>query len=77
VAATSSELAGKIEEKGATIYGEGKIVGATGLLLGLAKKRGIEGMCLLGATSGVEVDRDTAFFVFNFLMKVLEIQSTT
>lgn len=71
VAATSSKLAGKIMEKGAVIYGGGRIVGATGLLLGFAKNRGLEGICLLGATTGVRADREAAFSVFNFLMKVL------
>jgi len=71
VAATSSKLAVEIMEKGAVIYGEGKIMGATGLLLGLAKSRGWEGACLLGATTGLKADREAAFSVFKFLMKML------
>jgi len=49
----------------------GKIMGATGLLLGLAKSRGWEGTCLLGATTGLKADREAAFSVFKFLMKML------
>jgi uncharacterized protein (TIGR00162 family) len=71
VAATSSKLAAEIIEKGAAIYGAGKIMGATGLLLGLAKSRGWEGTCLLGATTGLKADREAAFSVFKFLMKML------
>lgn len=71
VAATSSRLAAEIMKKGALIYGEGRIMGATGLLLGLAKSRGWEGVCLLGATTGLQADRGAAFSVFKFLMKML------
>jgi len=70
VAATSSKLAVEIMEKGAAIYGGGRIMGATGLLLGLAKSRGWEGACLLGATTGIKADREAAFSVFKFLMKM-------
>jgi len=71
VAATSSELASEIMEKGAIIYGRGKIMGAAGLLLGLAKNRGLPGICLLGATRGTRPDREAALSVFRFLMKTL------
>jgi uncharacterized protein (TIGR00162 family) len=71
VAATSEKLALENVDKGALIYGKGRIMGATGLLLGLAKKRGWEGICLLGATSGIRADRESALSVFKFLTKTL------
>ena len=71
VAATSQKLAADIVEKGAVIYGMGRIIGATGLLLGLAKNRGLKGVCLLGATTGLKADRGAALSVFKFLMKTL------
>ncbi|MGB9853525.1 MAG: PAC2 family protein [Candidatus Bathyarchaeales archaeon] len=71
VAATSSQLAVDFMEKGAIIYGKGRIVGATGLMLGLAKERGLDGICLLGATTGFKADRGAGFSVFKFLMKAL------
>lgn len=71
VAATSSRLAVEFMEKGAVIYGKGKIVGATGLVVGLAKERGLDGICLLGATTGFKADRGAGFSVFKFLMKAL------
>ena len=71
VAATSQKLAANIAEKGATTYGKGRIIGATGLLLGLAKTRGLKALCLLGATTGLQADREAAFSVFQFLMKAL------
>lgn len=71
VAATSSRLALEFMEKGAVIYSKGKIIGGTGLMLALAKERGLEGICLLGATNGFRSDRGAGFSVFKFLMKAL------
>ncbi|MEM2106040.1 MAG: PAC2 family protein [Candidatus Bathyarchaeia archaeon] len=69
VAATSPRLAAEFMDKGAVIYSKGRIVGAAGLTLALAKERNIEGICLLGATTGFRADRGAAFAVFKFLMK--------
>ena len=71
VAATSPRLAAEFMEKGAVIYGKGRIVGATGLTLALAKERGLEGICLLGSTTGFKADRGAGFSIFKFLMKAL------
>ena len=71
IAATSSRLATEFKEKGATIYGKGRIVGGTGLTLALAKERNLDGVCLLGSTTGFKADRGAAFLVFKFLMKAL------
>ena len=71
VAATSPRLALEFMEKGAVIYSKGRIVGATGLTLALAKERDLEGVCLLGATTGFKADRGAGFSVFKFLMKAL------
>jgi uncharacterized protein (TIGR00162 family) len=71
VAATSSRLATEFMEKGAVIYSKGRIVGGTGLTLALAKERGLEGVCLLGTTTGFKADRGAGFLVFKFLMKAL------
>jgi uncharacterized protein (TIGR00162 family) len=71
VAATSSKLAAEFQEKGSVIYSKGRIVGGTGLTLALAKERGLDGVCLLGATTGFKADRGAGFLVFKFLMKAL------
>ena len=71
VAASSPRLAAEFMEKGAVIYSKGRIVGGTGLTLALAKEREIEGVCLLGATTGFKADRGAGFMVFKFLMKAL------
>jgi len=74
VAATSEKLAAENMDKGAILYGRRRIMDATGLLLGLAKERGLEGLCLLGATTGFRADRGAALSVFKFLMKTLGIE---
>ena len=74
VAATSSRLASELTEKGALLYSKGRIMGATGILLGLAKVRGWTGICLLGATSGLRADREAALSVFRFLLKILGLE---
>ena len=49
-------------------------MGATGILLGLAKVRGWTGICLLGATSGLRADKEAALSVFRFLLKILGLE---
>jgi len=71
VAATSPRLATEFMEQGAVIYSKGRIVGGTGLTLALAKERKINGVCLLGTTTGFKADRGAGFLVFKFLMKAL------
>ena len=71
VAATSPRLAAEFMEKGAVIYSKGRIVGGTGLTLALAKERGLEGVSLLGTTTGFKADKGAGFQVFKFLMKSL------
>jgi proteasome assembly chaperone (PAC2) family protein len=71
VAATSPRLATEFMKKGAVIYSKGRIVGGTGLTLAIAKERDLEGICLLGTTTGLKADRGAGFLVFKFLMKAL------
>lgn len=75
VAATSADLAVETMEKGAVLYGAGRIVGAAGLLLGLAKEHGWTGVCLLGATTGLKADKGAAFNVFKFLMRMFGVEA--
>jgi uncharacterized protein (TIGR00162 family) len=75
ICATSRKLAQKYLNKGAQIYSEGRIIGATGLLLGLAKKRGWKGICLLGATTGFGAEREVALSVFKILSDIFEAET--
>lgn len=69
VAASSPRLAVEFMERGAIIYGKGRILGAAGLMLGLAKERGWDGVSLLGATTGLQADRGAGFALFKFIVK--------
>lgn len=76
VAATSTDVGAKAVEKGAIIYGGGRIVGAAGLLLGLAKNRGLAGICLLGTTTGLKADQEAAHSVFKLLLKMFGMENS-
>ena len=51
----------------------GGIVGASGLLLGLGKLRGIQGTCFMGETPGYLVDPKSAKAVLKILMKLTNV----
>jgi proteasome assembly chaperone (PAC2) family protein len=71
VAATSKKLLAEYLEQKATLYKGDRIVGASGILLGLAKMSRVEGICLLGSTSDINRDQETAVMVLKLLRKVL------
>ncbi|MBU3901791.1 MAG: proteasome assembly chaperone family protein [Candidatus Thermoplasmatota archaeon] len=50
------------------------IIGAAGLLLGIGMLRGMDGVCLMGETSGYFVDPKAARAVLEVLTKVLRIK---
>jgi len=72
VASTSRKRFKELTKKGAIPFVRGSIIGVPGLLLGLAKRRKIEGVCILGSTLGMEADKETSFKVYEFLKKELE-----
>jgi hypothetical protein len=57
----------------------GTIVGASGLLLGLGRSRGIKGICLLGETIGFPIipDPKSAESLLKILMKILNMKIDT
>ena len=75
VAVTSKETASWFIEKGARLYRNKRIVGLSGLLLGLAERRGFEGACLLASTPGYKRDRKAAFRAYRFLADFLKKSS--
>jgi uncharacterized protein (TIGR00162 family) len=52
----------------------GGIIGASGLLLGLGKLRGLEGACFMGETPGYLVDPSSAKAVLKIIMKITKIK---
>ncbi len=78
-AATDKELAEKYGKYGIE-FAAGKkvgyIVGAAGLLPGLARERGIKGICILGETTGFPIvtDPKAAEVVLQSLTKILNVE---
>ena len=52
----------------------GGIVGASGLILGLGKLRGMQGTCFMGETPGYLVDPKSAKAVLKILMKITNVE---
>jgi proteasome assembly chaperone (PAC2) family protein len=75
VAGTSSKIASEYVSLGAKIYTGGRIIGLSGLLLGLAKLRGIDGVCLLSPITNLVSDQEAAFNMYKFLRKTLKFTS--
>jgi uncharacterized protein (TIGR00162 family) len=75
-AATDIDLVNKLKKFGVVFKDEpsGGIVGASGLLLGMGKLRGIKGVCLMGETSGYMVDPNSAREVIKVLSQSLDIE---
>jgi len=75
---THKHLVEKYRQYG-IIFGEakGSIIGAAGLLLGMGKIRGMEGLCLMGETHGGFVDPKSAQVVLETLCKMLWIKVDT
>ncbi len=72
---TNPKLLRKASKAGAIASSAGNpIVGTAGLLLGLAKFRNIDALCLLGETHGYMPDPKAAKSVLNVLQKALGIQ---
>jgi len=73
--ATNLSLIEHLKEENVEINESGgPIVGASGLLIGLGKMRGIEGACLLGETSGFMADALSAKVVLEKLIKLVKIE---
>lgn len=76
-AANEPELVEEMKRYGVEFREEepgGSIVGASGLLVGLGKLRGIPAVCLLGLTSGYLVDPKSAQAVLDILCRVLNLE---
>lgn len=72
-AATDEALSAKLREVGCNIMTDGAITGMNGLLLGVAKIKGMSGYTLLGETSGYAIDpkaSQTLLFVLSKLVGV-------
>jgi uncharacterized protein (TIGR00162 family) len=79
--ATSFEALKELKTKGVMPLDEGIISGENGLIIGLAKKRGVEAVCLLGETRGYQtptgqyiLDAKATKAVLNSLALILNLE---
>lgn len=77
-AATDIAMVEELQEYEGLEFSRGEpgsgIVGASGLLLGLGKLKGIDGACLMGETSGYFVDPASAKAVLQVLTNILQVK---
>lgn len=76
-AATSRDLVKEMKKRGVVFRKNepgGGIVGASGLFLGLGMRRGMQGVCLMGETSGYLVDPKSAQSVLEILSDALAVK---
>jgi uncharacterized protein len=73
-ASTSSSLNPMLAENGIKVMKEGGISGMNGVVIGMAKLYGIDGICLLGETSGYMIDPGASQAVLEALSRVLKIE---
>ncbi len=75
-AVTSKKFVKKLEELGVVVKRDavGQLIGVSGLLLALGKLRGIDGVCLMGETSGLYIDHNAALAVLRVLTELIEVE---
>jgi uncharacterized protein (TIGR00162 family) len=71
--ATNPEMVKTFRSFNISTLDNGNITGMNGLILGLGKLRGIEGICLLGETSGYVIDAKASKHLLEILNNVLGI----
>lgn len=69
--ATDTDLIKEFQRRGLLVMDGGSITGMNGLLLGLAKLKGMRGTCLLGETSGYVVDAKASQAVLEVLLDIV------
>jgi uncharacterized protein (TIGR00162 family) len=74
VTATDENLLQELKGKGLAIMDNGSITGMNGLILGIAKIKGIKGVCLLGETSGYVVDAKASQAVLKYLLDYVNLR---
>jgi len=77
-AATSAKIVEQYSKLGIE-FGKtsGSIVGAAGMLIGLGKLYGLEGVCLMAPTHGNYIDPKAAFNLLNKLLQIMDFKIDT
>jgi uncharacterized protein (TIGR00162 family) len=71
---TSPEIVKEFSKHGIFSMTSGSITGMNGLIMGVGKRRGITGVCLLGETSGYVVDAKASKAILETLVKMLDLK---
>jgi uncharacterized protein (TIGR00162 family) len=72
--ATSSDLLPRLSQNGVRIMKEGGISGMNGIIVGMARLHGMEGISLLGETSGYLLDPAASHSVLESLSQILGLK---
>ncbi|WP_182134594.1 proteasome assembly chaperone family protein [Nitrosopumilus sp. b1] len=70
---TSSDIIKQFSEYDVSTMNRGNITGMNGVIIGIAKRSSIPGICLLGETSGYVIDANASKAVLESLSKILNI----
>lgn len=71
---TSPQIVNDFTKNGIFAMNSGSITGMNGLIIGVGKRKGITGVCLLGETSGYVVDAKASKAVLEILAKMLNLK---
>jgi uncharacterized protein len=72
--ATSAEIISRLSLNGVQIMKEGEISGMNGIIVGMAKLHGMEGVSLLGETAGYLLDPAASHSVLESLSRILGVK---
>ncbi len=72
--ATDASQVGSFAQHNVLLMDSGTITGMNGLIIGIAKLRGISGTCLLGETSGYVVDAKASKAVLETLLSMIKVK---
>jgi len=71
---TSSKTVNEFSKFGISKMDKGNITGMNGVIIGIAKRSSIAGICLLGETSGYVIDAKASKVILESLSKILNIK---
>lgn len=71
---TSSKVVKEFSKYGVLTMNKGSITGMNGVIIGIAKKSTMTGICLLGETSGYVIDAKASKAILEVLSKILNIK---
>ncbi|HJY14904.1 MAG TPA: proteasome assembly chaperone family protein [Nitrososphaeraceae archaeon] len=72
--ATDVDIVKTFQEKGVLAMDSGSITGMNGIVIGIAKMRGLKGVCLLGETSGYVVDAKSSKSLLETLLSMIGLK---